>query len=232
MMMLSFNDFFPKNVGTFISDRTVDFSLDKERPQWNSEQARLIAEQVGLENTQPFNVRQVHANTVLIVDEETPPLQEADGLLTRLKEVPLVIRTADCLPVFFFDERQECIGLVHAGWRGTREQIAVKAVEKMQEAYGTKVKDLKIAFGPAIRACCYQVGEEFAQYFPGEISPREDGFYLDLAAANQRQLTALHIDAEQIYDCGICTCCNKEFFSFRREGERAGRMISLMVLKG
>ena len=231
MMMLSFKNFFPSHVGTFMSDRSTDFSLHPNQPPLSNDQLHVLEEQAGIQGTHPFNIHQVHENTVIVVEEETEPLQKADGLVTRLKNVPLVIRTADCLPVFIFDQQQQAIGLVHAGWRGTRERIVVKAIEHMQKYFQTQIVDLQIAFGPAIRSCCYEVGDEFAQYFPNEIIQEDGKNYLDLMAANKNQLEGLYMKSEQIHDCQICTCCNDKLFSYRREGDKAGRMISLMVLR-
>ena len=151
--------------------------------------------------------------------------------MTRHLGVPIVIRTADCLPVFIFDQKQRVIGLVHAGWRGSHKRILGSAIERMNNLWDTQVQDIKIVFGQSIKSCCYQVGEEFRGYFPGEIRKKESGLYLDLTLVNGHQALECGVRQENIFDSGICTCCDTRFFSYRREGERAGRMISLMMLK-
>jgi len=123
------------------------------------------------------------------------------------------------------------IGLVHAGWRGTKEQILAKVVTELSGQYSVDRKSVHALFGPAIRACCYEVGEEFYRYFPDDMVKRKKKHYLDLAQTNMRQLTALGIPSDQIHDCQLCTCCHEEFFSFRREGKSAGRMLSLMYIR-
>ena len=145
--------------------------------------------------------------------------------------MPIAIRTADCVPVFVFDPLRRVIGLVHAGWRGTYKTIASKTVQKMQEKYSCLSSSLKIFLGPSIRECCYQVGEEFRDYFPSHVRDREGHLYVDMISANRSQLLQAGVQRENILDSGVCTCCNKNYFSFRRDGKKAGRMISLMMLK-
>ena len=125
---------------------------------------------------------------------------------------------------------RRAIGLAHAGWRGTYKAIAAKTVQKMQEKYASQPSDLKVVLGPGIRECCYQVGEEFRDYFPSHVKDREGHLYVDVIGANRDQLLQAGVRQENIFDSGICTCCNKNYFSFRRDGAKAGRMISLMML--
>jgi polyphenol oxidase len=86
------------------------------------------------------------------------------------------------------------------------------------------------AFGPCIRECCYQVGPEVAAQFSAlfpEWPPVEGKQNLDLAEGNRRHLLAGGVPAEQIFDSGLCTACLTEhFFSYRREPQNPGRMIS------
>lgn len=135
------------------------------------------------------------------------------------------------MPVFIFDSRRRAIGLAHAGWKGTAKRIAVKTAQKMQEKYASQFSDLKIVFGPSIRECCYQVGPEFRDYFPAHVQERGGFLYLDLIGANRDQLLQEGLGQANILDSGICTCCRKDYFSFRRDGISTGRMISLMMLR-
>ena len=101
----------------------------------------------------------------------------------------------------------------------------------MNEQWQTDPKDIKIAFGPAIRSCCYEVGSEFQEFFPEDCISRDNRHYLDLPQMTHDQLLSAGVDKTNICDCGICTCCDSNYFSFRREGNDAGRMISLIMLK-
>jgi len=221
-----------------MSDRSLDFAQGSKIPRegrFNAQQKSFLAEQLGFVPSFLADVRQVHGRRVILATEEFMRRndfpEEADGLVTNISNVALVIRTADCLPVFMYDTKRKCLGLLHAGWRGSYQNIVQQAVSIMRQNFRTEPQDLKAALGPAIRSCCYQVGGEFRDYFPREIIHRNQDVYLDLPQVNTRQLVELGVWKENIFDCGLCTCCDKRFFSYRREGNEAGRMISLMMLR-
>lgn len=160
-------------------------------------------------------------------------ISDTDALITDRKNVPLSIFTADCLSVFLYDSKTPSIGLVHAGWRSSKENFMVKAVQLMQEKFNAKVEDLYAGFGPAIRDCCYEVGGEFADFFaPEYLIKRNNRYYLDLVGINKKQLLFLGVKDKNIFDSKICTSCrNGDFFSYRKEGIDCGRMMSIMMLK-
>ncbi len=186
--------------------------------------------------------RQVHGSAARYIQEDDKgkgalayenAISDTDALITNKKNVPLAIFTADCLSVFLYDSKTHSIGLVHAGWRSSKENIAVKTVKLMQEKLDTKPGDLYAGFGPAIKDCCYEVGGEFADVFSSEyLFKRGDRFHLDVVGVNKKQLLALGIKDKNIFDSKICTACrNEEFFSYRKEGSGCGRMMSVMMLR-
>lgn len=155
-----------------------------------------------------------------------------DAFITDQKNVPLAVFTADCLSVFLYDIKTPAIGLVHAGWRSSKENITFKTIELMRQRFNTNKDNLFVAFGPSIRACCCQVEKEFQDYFPGSVSKKGGYYYLDLAGANRKQVLEAGAKEANIVDCGICTSCrSEEFYSYRREGKASGRMMSVMMLK-
>lgn len=159
-------------------------------------------------------------------------IADCDALFTDKKNLPLAIFTADCLSVFLYDPKTPGIGLVHASWRSSKENIAAKTVRLMQKKFDTKAKDIYAGFGPAIRGCCYEVGEEFKDFFHYGLKYRSKHYYLDLAAVNKQQLLDSGVLEKNISDAGICTSCrNDEFFSFRKEGSSCGRAMSVMRLR-
>ncbi|MCM8795801.1 MAG: polyphenol oxidase family protein [Candidatus Omnitrophica bacterium] len=143
-------------------------------------------------------------------------IDNTDAFITKEKNLPLAVFTADCLSIFLYDPKALAIGLVHAGFKGTLQDISGKTVKLMQKRLNTDPKNLYAIFGPAIRICCYR---------PDETCP-------DLIELNKRQLLSCGIKEENIFDSGFCTYCqNAEFFSFRKEGRASGRMISVIMLK-
>ena len=156
---------------------------------------------------------------------------DTDAFITNEKKVPLTVFTADCLPIFLFDPRAKCIALIHAGWRGTHAFITRKALETMIREFASRPDDVLAGFGPAIRGCCYRVGEDFQEKFPHSVEQREDSYFLDLAEVNKKQMNSSGVKTVNMFDCGICTCCrNNDYFSFRKEGSASGRMMSVLML--
>lgn len=189
----------------------------------------------GTRNATPepvITLRQVHSDRVVqawngMQDRE----QEGDALITREVGVGVGIRTADCVPILLLDARSRSVAAVHAGWRGTAADIAKRAVESMQESFGTQPGDLYAAFGPCIRVCCYEVGKDvadrLASLFPEWGEEDKAQRCVDLPAANLRQLVSAGVSEERVFDCGLCTACQPEqFFSYRREPDNPGRMVS------
>lgn len=159
-------------------------------------------------------------------------ITDTDAFITDKKNIPLAIFTADCLSIFIYDSQKPAIGLVHAGWRGTKENLAAKTIQLMQEEFNSRPSLLRISFGPAIRSCCYEVKEEFADFFGSAVTKRGRRYYMDLAQANISQILDCGAKEENIFDPKICTsCANEEFFSYRREGNSCGRMMTIAMLK-
>ena len=182
-------------------------------------------------------LKQVHsANLVLIKANQRPsPDFQADGMLTKTPGITLGIRTADCVPVFFWDEERKAAGIAHAGWRGIYQGIIPKMVQAMRQNFGSEAQSIKVAFGPAIRPCCYLVGDEFSEFFPQFfISPQagETQGKMDLIAAVSFGLSQEGIDEAQVFDTGFCTSCNaRDFFSARREKGTLERMLSIIQIR-
>jgi polyphenol oxidase len=231
--MKLFRDFFPPEISTLFSDRSIDGSLSGEQHGLAPMPQEYFTRLAGFPLPAVFNIKQVHGDRIISLEKKAwkqeivPP--QADGLVTDLPNVPLVVRTADCFPVFIYDPKHHCLGLVHAGWRGTEKGIVPVAIRVFKERWGSRPEDLRIALGPGIRKCCYQVGEEFKNIFPQATFQVNDQCLLDLPLANKTACIANGVLPENIHDCGLCTCCHPDYFSYRREGMTAGRHISLMI---
>ncbi len=197
--------------------------------------------ELGMDYRNLVCTKQVHGTNVMLVGNKDKgkgalsyesSISDTDALITDERNIPLAILTADCLSVFLYDSKKHAIGLVHAGWLGTKDNITGKTIEKMQKQFGTDTQDLQVAFGPAMRQCCYEVGEAFKDLFSFGLNFRDNRIYLDIAGVNRKQLLDLGLDDKQIYDSKLCTFCqNDDFFSFRKEEKTCGRMISVMMLK-
>jgi YfiH family protein len=174
-------------------------------------------------------LRQVHGTHVCHAPWEGTP--EGDvGMATQPGEL-LGIETADCLPVLIIDPARRAVAAAHAGWRGTAAGVTARAVEAIV-AQGSRPGDLLAALGPSIGVCCYEVGPDVQEAFgPAgarffETGPRGRA-HLDVRAANRAQLLAGGLRDDAIHDIPDCTYhLPDRYFSYRRDGRGAGRMIS------
>lgn len=175
-------------------------------------------------------LRQVHSDCVLDARELTDRGSEGDALVCDLSGKSIGVRTADCVPILLVDAEHRAVAAIHAGWRGTVAAIVLRTLETMKNIFGTRPSSVQAAIGPSIQACCYAVGPEVAARFvrlfpewPAEPGRRR----VDLPEGNRRHLLHAGVPATHIYDCGLCTFCQAGlFFSFRREPQHPGRMVS------
>jgi polyphenol oxidase len=169
-------------------------------------------------------VRQIHSAVVV----EAPGSREADALVTCEPGRLVGVRTADCVPVLIACSRTHAVAAIHAGWRGTEQRIAGVAVSELITRYGARAEDLHAAIGPAIGPCCYEVSSGVASRFEAWVP---ETTHLDLPAINEMQLAAMGI--KDIWKANECTFCEAgRYFSFRREKEQAGRMLSFIGTVG
>lgn len=168
-------------------------------------------------------LEQEHADAVLAVEATRPACgaghPRADAVILTSPGWYGAIRTADCLSVVIVDPRRQVLGLAHAGWRGACRGVTAKAAGRLLRLTGADPGDLRAAFGPCIRSCCYEVGEEVRVAFRERGHETEkifQGRHLDLIGANRLQLERLGV--RRILDSGLCTSCrNDRFYSYRRE---------------
>jgi len=172
-------------------------------------------------------LKQIHSSSCVAAEGRAGLLGEGDALLEDRPGSVVAVKTADCIPILLVDDRLRAVAAVHAGWRGTAARIASGAVAAMSRRFGTRAEDLHAAIGPGIGPCCYEVDAEVAERFGGQGRG-----YIDLSAANRRQLEQAGVTPERIYASNLCTMCRpEEFDSFRRDREAAGRMVSFAGIR-
>lgn len=185
-----------------------------------------------------ITLRQIHSDVVVNannfrpVDEASRP--EGDALISDLKGQSIGVRTADCVPILLLDSKRRSIAAIHAGWRGAAAQLTSRTLSTLTECFGTDPDDVYAAIGPCIRPCCYEVGEEvarqFSEQFPEWGAEEKLRWMLDLPEANRRQLLRGGVREDRIFDCCLCTTCQPEqFYSYRREPQNPGRMLSAIT---
>jgi len=175
---------------------------------------------------EPLVLRQVHgAAVVRASDVGAGEIPEADAAVRGAAGRAPAVRTADCVPVLLADRGGRGVAAVHAGWRGVAAGIVGAAVRALGEE-GIRPEDLVAALGPAILGCCYTVGPEVLEAVGvAAIGPGK----LDLHARLTSQLRGAGVAAEAIHVAPWCTRCHPGlFFSYRREGDRAGRQMAVI----
>jgi len=174
--------------------------------------------------------KQIHSAEILDACGSGGLKGQGDALISNTPGIAVGIRTADCVPILLADPANRVVAAVHAGWRGTAQEIVRLTVERLGQIYKTKPSDIVAAIGPAIRSCCFEVGpevaREFARWDP-QLEGAADKHYLDLVTFNARQLESAGVPSSNIVKTGECTKCDAEHFhSFRRDREESGRMLS------
>jgi len=229
----------PQNVTAIFTNRRLNAGFLNQTEENVKNNREIILSKLGLELPQLVCAKQAHSANVYIAEAQDKgrgsfiydeAIINMDAFITKEKGIALSIFVADCLPVFVIDKRSGAIGLIHAGWKGTKNSIVKKAIIMMQQSFESRPKDLTVLFGPSIRKCCCEVGQEFLKYFKRGVDIRDDNLYLDLVGINYLQLKEIGVPDNNIFDSGICTFCqNDRFFSYRKEKDSCGRQMALIT---
>jgi YfiH family protein len=205
----------------------------------------VVAAELGIEPERFIYLKQAHGVGVRQAcssDLGSPGSQsyeafvDTDGVYTVIKLVPLAVLTADCIPLALAAASQGVVAMLHAGWKGTIHDIVAGAISRIRMEFSIEPRGLHAVMGPGIAPCCYRVDEGRARVFVEKYGERsgvvllQEGFRLDLFQANRINLLEAGLSKENIYRVGGCTCCEKDYFSYRREG-RTGRQGAFIFLR-
>ena len=219
------------NIKIAFTNRNVDAK--------NSEDMKRFSGEYGFNHDNIVYNTQVHGVDVRIVepgDDFIENGKEADGLITNLRNTPLLIFTADCVPVVFYDKKQGVVALAHAGWRGTYGNIAEEMVNIMIGKYNCKVEDIKAIIGPSISVDNYEVSYDLIEKFSAlevqDYYKEVDGkYYLDLWKLNKELLKKCGILEDNIKIIDFCTVRdNDKFFSYRLDNATSKRIGTIIQL--
>ena len=210
---------------------------------------QILSDAIGVPSEYIFAPFQVHGCEVrslsasflsLTTEEQESLLHGVDALVTDVPGICVAVTTADCVPVLLYAPDKKVVAAIHAGWRGTVQQIVSRTVRLMVEEFGADPSLMQAGIAPSIGPEAFEVGEEVVDAF------REAGAdfsfimkrnaltgkaHIDLWEANRLQLLEAGIPAAQIEVSGICTYTHHEdFFSARRLGINSGRILSGIFL--
>jgi copper oxidase (laccase) domain-containing protein len=190
----------------------IELSHDKATVLENLDEVHREARfALGLGERKFVTARQVHVDKIAVVNvvlSGDKCFEGCDGLITNQRDVCLGVYVADCCAVYLVDQNARAIGLVHSGKKGTALGVVRNAVTSMREEFGINSGDLIAQLSPCIRPPHYEI---------------------DFAAEIVRQCRDAGI--KEVHDSGVCTACNLEqYYSYRAEKGRTGRMLALLAL--
>jgi YfiH family protein len=232
---------FPERSGGVSSGPRASLNLGA---RWGDDQAhvdenrRRLAAFAGYDHAQLAITRHVHGTAVWTVGEPVPEPAEFDGLVCDRVGPVLGAFAADCVPLLFAEPTARICGAAHAGWRGTVHGVARNVVERMTEL-GGRPERLRVALGPSIGPCCFEVGSEVVAEFRaafGDVAgmvvagPAKD--HIDLRVALRASLELAGVAPDSIDDRPPCTKCKGDrFFSYRRDGKDGGVHMGFIGLR-
>jgi len=207
---------------------------DKEHVATNR---RLLAEHAGYDPAQLVATRHVHGTAVWRFGEPLADDAEFDGLVCDQVGPVLGAFAADCIPLLFAEPEARVCGAAHAGWRGTVGGVGANVVARMMEL-GAKPERVRVALGPSIGPCCFEVGPEVVAEFtaafgalPGMIVDGPHKQHIDLRVATRVHFERAGVRPEHIDDRPPCTRCEGDrFFSYRRDGREGGVHMAFIGL--
>ena len=227
--------------------RSLNFSVANGDSYSNVERnLKVLTERLGIDPERVITGKQVHGDSLAVLDTVPRKLPQADALIATVPGVFPAIKTADCLPILMLDPVTKVAAAVHAGWRGTVQRITKKVLEALVKEFGVDLRDLVVSLGPAIGPCCYEVddavltpldeaipnSDRFVRTESPRHSPRSGGRLsrrLDLTAINVFELISHGVAENHIVSANLCTACHPHlFFSHRRDGDPSGRHLSVV----
>lgn len=202
----------------------------------------LVADDMGIDLNKTVLSRQTHTNNIRIISEEDlgkgikkdSDIYDTDGLISNIKGSALIVFSADCTPILFYNEEKQVIAAVHAGWRGSVLKIASKCVELMEEKFNCNPEKTFVAMGPSIGPCCFEFGPDAPDIFGKEYvkEAENDKYLVDLWKYNYDLLTNCKIPCENIDLSKVCTVCHSDkYYSYRTTKDKTGRQGAIISLR-
>ena len=150
------------------------------------------------------DMNQTHSDIVLEIDKKGT--YKADALVTETKDLKLVVKTADCMPVIISDGLK--VGVIHIGWKGVENKIFFKTIKKFN------LNNLKVSIGPHAQKCCYEIKDDLFKKFPQSTIIEQSKKYLDLSKEIVRFCIENNIEFENSFPC---TIDSNSYNSYRRD---------------
>ena len=187
-------------------------------------------------NAKITTAKQIHSANIQIINKEELFYNNTDALISNIPNSLLLMNFADCVPIILYSKKDNTGAIVHAGWRGTEQEIVAKTINKMYTALNIEQKNITALIGPAIGKCCFETDEEvFNKIVKDKIETkfyeqRGQKYHIDLKLINKTQL--INSGVVNIDICDYCTCCMSDiFFSYRKENGITARHSAVIKIK-
>ena len=213
-----------------------------------------ISQSLKIDKEQIILPKQEHTDNIKILDEKDiinnkwNTIKDTDGLITNVRKAFLATTFADCTPLFFYDPVKNVIANIHSGWLGTTKKIGAKAVDMLINKMECNPKNILCLIGPHIRKDHFLVNDDVKEIFETTFknlcksydiientelyNERGKQYRIDTTLINKIMLKEKGILEENIYDCDLCTVCNKDIFhSYRVEGKKYEVNTGIIYLK-
>ena len=201
----------------------------------------IVSKKIGLDAGNLFTMNQTHSNKVVVINNTNKHIQRvnSDALITNQKNVAISVLTADCVPILIYDEVNQIIAAIHAGWRGAFSGIIENTIKEIIRI--NKNGKINVAIGPCISVNNYEVSHDFYVRFTQKLrynekfflSAKKDKFLFNLRKYINSKFEKLEVNHVENIDFDTFSE-NKNFFSFRRSGQMGekdyGRCISVISL--
>lgn len=242
--LLTFNKLTDEGIINCFTLKPYDFKDFANNPNRDSQLEKIYNDlNVKIKLTKKPN--QTHTNNVKVLDEsnKNDQFDDVDGLVTNLKDVALVTSLADCQGILLYDKNKKAIANIHSGWKGTLNKIVVNAINLMIDTYNSNPNDIEAYLTPSIMKCCFEVDKDVVDMFKdnfddivdlislGDIKEGKQKYYIDLLTLNKRTLLNLGIKEENIISSNICSKCNDNIQSYRRDKSESGRNIAIICMQ-
>jgi YfiH family protein len=211
------------NVSLMVGDAPEDVAANRA----------ALARELGLEAV--AELRQAHGVRMLfeppaeaLLRADALPSVEGDGLAASRPGLGLLIKTADCQPLFFAHESGRAVAALHVGWRGNRADFPAGGLRAFCARYGCAPDEVLAVRGPSLGPAATEFvhfasewGDAYAPWFDAQRRT------MDLWRLTRNQLEEAGMAPERIFSVDLCTASLPQFFSYRRD-KLTGRQANLI----
>lgn len=183
-----------------------------------------------------IELEQIHSN-IIFQSSQVEYESKGDGIILDQKNKIAIIKTADCIPLFFWDDIYSYGGIIHIGWRGLHKEIELNLIESLKNK-SIKLENLNFFFGPSIEKDCYEVDQNIYTKFKNKkyrnkifFANKKKRYLMDIKKGISYSLIKSGVIDEKITYSKICTFCDKKLPSYRREKKSNLRIYNFLILK-